>query len=139
MPHLITHLQPQVQAISTRALSRTANQREDMPLALEELVDNKTQELNETTEQGKMQLQRDITDKTDELRQTLQNEGDAMVENVVEELGSAVDGAVQCRGHNLFLEFEELVDEKIAEAQEVSMPSSALATRRNSARVCYVW
>ncbi|KAF3029577.1 hypothetical protein E8E12_000230 [Didymella heteroderae] len=74
IPHLLTHLRPQMQDIQDRALSRTRTQRETAEMEFEEDVDNKKAELHEITERGIMELERAVAHTTDQVRHDLDDE-----------------------------------------------------------------
>jgi hypothetical protein len=94
IPHLLAHLQPQIQDMLDRALSRTRTQRENAELAFEEDVDNKKMELHEITERGQMDLERAVAHRTDELRHQLRDDGDDIAIDIEDQVRKAADDVV---------------------------------------------
>ncbi|KAL1644022.1 hypothetical protein SLS61_009050 [Didymella pomorum] len=88
VPHLLAHLQPQIQDIVNRALSYTRTQRENVELAFEEDVDEKKLELHEITEAGKMELERTVAHNTDAFRHQLREDGDDIAIDVEDQSGN---------------------------------------------------
>lgn len=94
IPHLLAHLQPQMQDIQDRALSRTRTQRENAELEFEEDVDNKKAELHDITERGTMELERAVAHTTDQVRHDLSDECENIVTDVSDQVRRAVDDVV---------------------------------------------
>ncbi|KAF3051387.1 hypothetical protein E8E11_011029 [Didymella keratinophila] len=88
VPHLLAHLQPQIQDMLNRALSHTRTQRENAELAFEEDVDEKKLELHEITENGKMELERALAHNTDHFRHQLRDDGDDIAVDIEDQSGS---------------------------------------------------
>lgn len=95
IPHLLAHLQPQMQDIQDRALSRTRRQRENAELAFEEDVDDKKMELHEITDTGKMDLERAAAHRLDDFRHALRDDGDDIVTEVNDQVRLAADDVVE--------------------------------------------
>jgi len=94
VPHLLAHLQPQIQDMLNRALSHTRTQRENAELAFEEDVDEKKLELHEITENGKMELERALAHNTDHFRHQLRDDGDDIAVDIEDQVRRAADDVV---------------------------------------------
>ncbi|KAH6613077.1 hypothetical protein C7974DRAFT_428796 [Boeremia exigua] len=91
VPHLVAHLQPQIQDLMERAMSRTGEQREAAMLEFEEHIDDLRLGLVTVKEDGEMEMMRMIDEKTEGLQQDLEDEGNDIAFRFSAEVSSAAD------------------------------------------------